>query len=239
MIAKQDIPAIAKELAEVGPEAVIAWAVKELGAESLALATSFGAEDQVLAVMVQQVNKRIGIFTLDTGRLPQPTYDTMSRTRTFLGCRIEALFPDREQVEALTMTHGPNLFYESMALRKQCCQVRKVVPLQRKLATLKGWICGLRREQSVTRAAVSKVEWDEGNGLVKFNPLADWSEAQVWACIKEKGIPYNPLHDLGYPSIGCAPCTRVVAPGGDIRSGRWWWEDPTQKECGLHLKQKR
>ena len=148
---------------------------------------------------------------------------------------FEMLFPDSARLEDLTMTYGPNLFYSSVELRKLCCQVRKVEPLRRKLSQLDAWICGLRREQSVTRDQLKRIEWDEAFGLVKVNPLADWSGEQVWKHIRDNEVPYNKLHDKGYPSIGCSPCTRAVKEGGDIRSGRWWWESPEHKECGLHI----
>jgi phosphoadenosine phosphosulfate reductase len=234
MATPKDIQKILAENALRSPAEVLTWALQEFGAAHIGLATSFGAEDQVLTDLVQKQDKTIGIFTLDTGRLPQETYNTLSRTREFFGCPIEVLFPDRELVETMVNAKGPNLFYQSIENRKQCCEVRKLVSLRRKLGTLKAWICGLRREQSVTRGTVDKVEWDEAHGLFKLNPLADWTEEQVWQYIKEKGLPYNVLHDAGYPSIGCAPCTRAVQPGADIRSGRWWWENPDQKECGLH-----
>lgn len=224
----------AQHAAAFSPEEVIRWAVREFGPSQIALATSLGAEDQVLTDMISGIDKSIGVFTLDTGRLPQETYATIERTIERYGVKIELLFPDRKDVEAMVAQHGPNLFYKSVELRKRCCEVRKVIPLKRKLATLKAWITGLRREQSVTRGNVSKVEFDEANGLFKINPLADWSEKDLRAYIKAKGVPNNPLHDQGYPSIGCAPCTRAVKPGEDVRAGRWWWENPEHKECGLH-----
>jgi phosphoadenosine phosphosulfate reductase len=159
----------------------------------------------------------------------------MSRTMSQYKMKYEFLFPESADVEAMESQEGPDLFYESVEKRKKCCFVRKVKPLGRVLSTLDVWITGLRRQQAVTRNALDKIEWDEGNGLIKLNPLADWSEERVWAYIKKHQIPYNKLHDAGYPSIGCAPCTRAVKPGEDLRSGRWWWETPEQKECGLHL----
>jgi len=228
-----------QRIAALSSQDIIRWAVKEFGVGQLALATSFGAEDQVLTDMISGIDKSVGIFTLDTGRLPQETYATMDRTNERYGIKVEALFPDRKDVEDMVAEYGPNLFYKSVELRKRCCEVRKVIPLRRKLRTLKAWITGIRREQAITRSAVEKVEWDEVNGLFKINPLADWSEKAVWDYIKDKGVPYNPLHDQGYPSIGCAPCTRTVKAGEDIRAGRWWWENPEHKECGLHLRKKK
>jgi phosphoadenosine phosphosulfate reductase len=236
---KAEVLKSAQGLAAATAQEVISWAVSRFGAANIALATSFGAEDQVLTDMVLRVDKTIPVFTLDTGRLPQETYDVMELTRSRYGIKIEALFPEKAAVEAMLAEHGPNQFYRSVELRKNCCQVRKVVPLKKKLAALSAWICGLRRDQAVTRGSVSKVEWDESNGLFKLNPLADWTEKEVWGFIKLNDLPYNRLHDQGYPSIGCAPCTRAVKPGEDVRAGRWWWENPEHKECGLHSRGKR
>lgn len=204
----------------------------------IAQASSFGAEDQVITHMLREIAPKPEVFTLDTGRLPPETYEVIEATRKRYGIEIELLFPDRDELERLIGQHGPNLFYESVELRKMCCYVRKVEPLKRKLAGLAAWICGLRKEQSVTREELQRVEWDDANGLIKINPLADWTTEQVWAYIRENNVPYNKLHDKGYPSIGCQPCTRAVESGADIRSGRWWWEAPEHKECGLHLKPK-
>jgi phosphoadenosine phosphosulfate reductase len=205
------------------------------GKDRIALASSLGAEDQVLTQIILAIKPDARIFILDTGRLHSETYDVMSRTMSQYKVKYEFLFPESADVEAMESQEGPNLFYESIENRKKCCFVRKVKPLTRVLSRLDVWITGLRKEQAVTRNALEKIEWDEGNGLIKLNPLADWSEERVWAYIKEHQIPYNKLHDAGYPSIGCAPCTRAVKPGEDLRSGRWWWETPEQKECGLHI----
>jgi phosphoadenosine phosphosulfate reductase len=203
--------------------------------DRIALASSLGAEDQVLTQIILAIKPEARIFILDTGRLPSETYDVVNRTMSRYKMKYEFLFPESADVEAMESREGPNLFYESIENRKKCCFVRKVKPLGRVLSTLDVWITGLRRQQAVTRNALEKIEWDEGNGLIKLNPLADWSEERVWAYIKEHQIPYNKLHDQGYPSIGCAPCTRKVLSGEDLRSGRWWWETPEQKECGLHI----
>jgi phosphoadenosine phosphosulfate reductase len=200
------------------------------------IASSLSAEDQVLAEAAAGLDPRPVVFTLDTGRLFPETLDLVDATRERYGLAIEVLFPRAEDVEAMVAEHGVNLFYRSPELRKRCCRVRKVDVLERRLVTLSAWVTGLRREQSVTRSDLAVVEWDAANGLVKLNPLADWTGADVRARVQERGIPCNPLHDRGFPSIGCAPCTRAVAPGGDVRSGRWWWEAPEQKECGLHLR---
>jgi phosphoadenosine phosphosulfate reductase len=218
------------------PFEIIGEAVKSYGAGNVALASSLGAEDQVLTHMIRTHSPAVGIFTIDTGRLPQETYDAMQATMEKYAFRYDVLFPDAEQIAQIVGEYGPNLFYDSVDLRKKCCGIRKVVPLQKKLKTLKAWICGLRKEQGVTRGEVAAVEWDTANGLVKVNPIIDWTKEQVWEYIKKYNIPYNKLHDKGYPSIGCEPCTRAVESGEDVRAGRWWWEDPQHKECGLHRR---
>lgn len=200
----------------------------------IALASSLSIEDQVLTDMICRMMPETRIFTLDTGRLFPETYSLIERTNMTYGIRIQLFFPDYRQVEEMVARHGVNLFYESIEKRRLCCHIRKLEPLKRAFAGLKVWICGLRHGQSVTRTDVRLVEWDENNQLLKLNPLIAWTEEEVWAYIRKHGVPYNKLHDQGFPSIGCQPCTRAVAPGGDIRSGRWWWEDPDHKECGLH-----
>lgn len=201
----------------------------------IAIASSFGAEDMVLIDMAVKLKSSVRIFTIDTGRLPQETYDLIEKTLKKYDCVIETYFPEKEQLEKLVREHGPNPFYKSVELRQLCCKARKVEPLQRALSSLDAWICGLRREQSVTRSGIRKVEKDEANGgILKINPLAEWSNKDVWNYIRNHRVPYNKLHDEGYPSIGCVPCTRAVAPEEDIRAGRWWWERPEEKECGLH-----
>jgi phosphoadenosine phosphosulfate reductase len=205
-------------------------------AHKVALASSFGAEDQVLTDMLCKVSGNPRVFTLDTGRLPQETYDVMAATRQRYGIQMDIVFPDREQVEDMVNKHGPNLFYESIEARKLCCQVRKIEPLKRALSGLQAWVCGLRTEQSPTRTDLQRIEWDETFGLLKISPLADWTTEQIWDYIRQNDVPYNKLHDQGYPSIGCAPCTRAIGPHDDIRAGRWWWEQPEHKECGLHWK---
>ncbi len=206
----------------------------EGGKDHIALASSLGAEDQVLTHLLLAIKPDARIFILDTGRLPRETYDLMDRTMKRYGMRYEFLFPEAADIEAMESLHGPNHFYESRENRKECCFLRKVKPLRRVLSTLDVWITGLRKGQAATRNSIEIIEWDEANGLFKLNPLADWSEERVWETIRKHQIPYNELHDRGYPSIGCAPCTRAVLPGEDIRAGRWWWEQPEHKECGLH-----
>ena len=202
----------------------------------IAFASSMGAEDQVITQMMADIDREARIFTLDTGRMFPETYDIIDRTNARYKINIEIFFPDREQVENMVNKKGINLFYESIENRKQCCHIRKIVPLKRALKGLDAWISGLRRSQSVTRKELKLVEWDEGNGMIKVNPLIDWTEEQVWNYIEAHNIPYNKLHDKGFPSIGCQPCTRAVQPGEDVRAGRWWWEQPDHKECGLHVK---
>lgn len=217
-------------------EEVLELALKTFG-RKVGFASSFGAEDVVIIDMLAKIDKDAYIFSLDTGRLPQETYDVAEKIRKKYGVKVEFFFPDRDEVENMENEKGPNFFYKSLADRKFCCRIRKIVPLQRALGNLDAWITGLRREQAVTRAETSKFEIDEGNnGIYKVNPLADWTEADVWEYIKANEVPYNELHDKGYPSIGCAPCTRAVKRTEDVRAGRWWWESPENKECGLHKR---
>jgi len=200
----------------------------------ITFATSLGAEDQVITYMISKIDKSANIITLDTGRVFPETYDLLHRTVNRYGIAIKSYYPDTTQVEEMVNTKGINLFYESIENRKLCCHIRKIVPLRRALQGMDAWITGLRREQSVTRTDLKIVEWDAANGLIKINPLLEWSEEQVWDFIKLKDIPYNKLHDQGFPSIGCQPCTRAIEKGEDLRAGRWWWEMPDSKECGLH-----
>ncbi|MBA3778369.1 MAG: phosphoadenylyl-sulfate reductase [Chloroflexi bacterium] len=210
--------------------------MEALGRERLALASSFGAEDMVILDMLVGLTDRPRVFTLDTGRLPQQTYDLMDASRRRYGIDIEVYFPQAADVEEMVLARGLNLFYESIDNRKECCGVRKVEPLSRALRTVDGWITGLRREQILTRAETPKIGLDQAHGdLWKVAPLAEWGEQQVWDYIRDRDVPYNALHDQGYPSIGCAPCTRAIEPGEDSRAGRWWWELPEQRECGLHF----
>ena len=201
-----------------------------------AFANSLGAEDMVLTDLIVKSGLAIEIFSLDTGRLPLETYDLMAGVRQHYGLKLKICFPQASTVEDYVRSHGINAFYESVDLRKACCHMRKVEPLQRALAGKRAWITGLRARQAATRDGLPIREYDAGNGLEKFNPLAEWSEKEVWTYIKQNAVPYNALHDKFYPSIGCAPCTRAISPGEDIRSGRWWWETPESKECGLHVK---
>jgi len=199
-------------------------------------ANSLGAEDMVLTDLIVKSGLPIEIFSLDTGRLPLETYDLMAAVQQHYGLKLKIYFPQSEAVENYVRSNGINAFYESVELRKGCCYMRKVEPLRRALAGKKAWITGLRAEQAATRVGLPTREYDDGNQLEKFNPLADWSEKEVWTYIKQNAVPYNALHDKFYPSIGCAPCTRAISLGEDVRSGRWWWENPESKECGLHVK---
>jgi thioredoxin-dependent adenylylsulfate APS reductase len=220
----------------IAAETVVQWALEKFS-PGIALACSFQAEESVLIDMMhQQRGTDFRIFTLDTGRLNQETYDCMDAIRERYGISVEVYFPDPLEVEEMVRARGVNLFYNSVEERLLCCAVRKVAPLKRALKDLRAWTTGLRREQSANRIAVRKVELDkEHGGIVKINPLADWSSEQVWQYIRERNLPFNWLHTQGYASIGCAPCTRAVKPGEDSRAGRWWWENSEKKECGLHV----
>ncbi len=212
---------------------LVALSIRRFG-DRVALASSMGVEDQVLTHMLCACSPSPRVFTLDTGRLPEETYDTISATNERFGIRVKILFPDRVDVERMVNEEGPNLFRRNVGFRKRCCRVRKVAPLRRELSTLSAWITGLRREQAVTRTDVAPVSWDEGNLLVKICPLAEWSTDQVWEYARAHAVPVNALHEKGYPSIGCAPCTRPAGADEDLRAGRWWWETPEHRECGLH-----
>ena len=204
--------------------------------KAITFANSYGAEDMVLTDIIAKEKLAIEIFSLDTGRLPAETYTLMGEVESMYNTKPIVFFPKHEAVEDYVRTKGINAFYESIDLRKACCHMRKVEPLQRALAGKQAWVTGMRAEQASTRASLPTREFDAGNKLEKFNPLSDWTEKEVWAYIRMFDVPYNALHDQFYPSIGCAPCTRAVAMGEDVRAGRWWWEDPQNKECGLHVK---
>ena len=198
-------------------------------------ASSLAAEDMVLTDLILRSKLPISIFTLETGRLHAETLGMLDRIREVYGYEVEAYRPDAAAVDAYVQQNGLNAFYDSVDMRKECCRIRKVDPLNRALAGKKAWVTGQRRAQSATRTDLQVQEEDAAHGMVKFNPLADWSEEDVWHYIRSNNVPYNPLHDRGYPSIGCEPCTRAIAPGEDVRAGRWWWENPESKECGLHV----
>jgi phosphoadenosine phosphosulfate reductase len=198
-------------------------------------ASSLAAEDMVLTDLILKAGLPIAIFSLETGRLPPETLAVLDQVKASYGYDIALYRPQPEAVDAYVAQHGLNAFYDSVELRRECCRVRKVEPLGRALAGKRAWVTGQRRAQSTTRAELAVEEHDEAHGMTKFNPLADWSEQDVWNYIRANGVPYNALHDQGFPSIGCAPCTRAVEPGEDVRAGRWWWENPDSKECGLHM----
>jgi phosphoadenosine phosphosulfate reductase len=230
---KNTIDALNIQFEKSSPEEVLQFFLNEYKGR-IALASSMGAEDQVITAMISAIDKTTRIFTLDTGRLFPETYDLIDKTSQVFGIPVEVFFPDSKSVELMVAKKGINLFYQSIENRKECCHIRKLEPLQRAFKNLDVWICGLRKDQSITRFYSKMIEWDETNGLIKLNPLINWSEKQVWDYIKQHDIPYNSLHDQGFPSIGCQPCTRAVKPGDDVRAGRWWWEQPEHKECGLH-----
>lgn len=225
------------QLTSANAEEVLRWGLRTF--PRIAFASSFGAEDVAVIDLLSKADPehRVKIFTLDTGRLHEETYEVMDQIREKYGIRISAYFPDREAVEQLERERGFYSFRQSVENRKECCGIRKVEPLRRALAGMDAWITGLRREQSVTRTDLPKVETDSSHGgIAKLNPLADWTTRQVWDYIQKHQVPYNRLHDMNFPSIGCSPCTRAIRPGEDIRAGRWWWETPEHKECGLHIQ---
>lgn len=225
-----------KRLSDKSPKEVLDFLSENFKKEQIVFATSLGAEDQVITHFIAEAGRKIRIFTLDTGRLYEETYKLIDATSNRYGIRIEVYFPDRNLVEEMVAEKGINLFYNSVEDRKRCCHVRKLEPLKRALQGATIWITGLRRGQAATREEVELVEVDEANGLIKVNLIHDWSTEQLWSFIKANHVLYNPLHDKGYPSIGCEPCTRAIEAGEDIRAGRWWWENPEHRECGLHRK---
>jgi phosphoadenosine phosphosulfate reductase len=230
---KEQVEALNQKYANATTEGLLVGFMTEFK-DKIALSSSLSLEDQVLTHLICGIDKNTKIFTLDTGRLFPETYDLIHRTNRKYGITVSVYFPEASKVEEMVNTKGINLFFDSMENRKFCCNIRKIEPLKRAFAGLEVWICGLRREQSVTRQNMQKIEWDDSNGLIKLNPLIDWTEENVRGFITANGIPYNPLHDKGFPSIGCQPCTRAIFPGEDLRAGRWWWENPDTKECGLH-----
>lgn len=223
-------------LESASAEEIVAWGVETFGNE-VAFACSFGAEDMVLLDLLLKARADAPVFLLDTGRLHQETYDLVEHARRHYGRGFTVYAPQARLLEGLLTEYGPNSFYESVEARKACCRVRKVEPLARALEGMRAWLTGLRREQSVTRTALPIVEADEAHGgILQINPLAAWREEQVWSYVRAHGLPTNALHERGFPSVGCAPCTRAVQKGEDVRAGRWWWELPEHKECGLHSR---
>jgi phosphoadenosine phosphosulfate reductase len=213
----------------------LSYVAQYYGVDSI-FSTSFGLEDQAISHLIFSSNLSIDVFTLDTGRMFTETYSTWRQTLEIYKQPIHAFYPQATPLQEYVTKNGPNAFYESQELRKGCCYIRKVEPLQRALKGKKIWITGLRAEQSANRQDMPKVEWDEGNQIIKYHPILDWSWDQLKAFIRDNQVPYNILHDKGFVSIGCAPCTRAIREGEDFRAGRWWWEDNSKKECGLHTK---
>ncbi len=232
---KENIEELNNKLEGKSSEYIISFFIDKLG-NKITFGSSLGIEDQVITDMIRKNKNNIEIFTLDTGRLFPETYELIDRTSRKYKKNIIAYSPEHTEVEEMVESKGINLFYESIELRKHCCQIRKLNPLKRALIGKEAWFTGLRKSQSITRINMKVVEWDEGSSMLKINPIINWSEEDVWNYIKSEKIPYNPLHDKGYPSIGCQPCTRAIEKGEDIRAGRWWWENPDTKECGLHAK---
>lgn len=225
----------AERLENATAQEIIAWALNTYG-DRVKIASSFGAEDVVLMDIAAKINPNAKVFTLDTGRLAQETYDVIDQCNKKYGIMTEFFCPDGKALEKASNELGPNFFFDSVENRKKCCGIRKMEPLARAMASLDAWICGLRKEQAVTRTAIAKVEFGENGKPAKINPLADWTEQDIWDYIRVNDVPYNKLHDRGFPSIGCIACTRPIKRTEDVRAGRWWWESPETKECGLHKR---
>jgi thioredoxin-dependent adenylylsulfate APS reductase len=229
-----EVGEIALELDDKDPQDVIAWGLQHFG-RRLAICTSFQTDGMAILDMAWRIDPSVRVFCVDSGRLHQQTYDLMDRVRERYGIPIEIYYPDAGQLEKFVHAEGINPFYRAVPLRLRCCEIRKVTPLTKVLEGLDAWVTGLRRDQWASRANIRKVEIDHDHGgLIKINPLADWTEEEVWEYIREHDVPYNALYDEGYTSIGCAPCTRPTKVGEDARAGRWWWEKNAPKECGIH-----
>ncbi|OHD19333.1 MAG: phosphoadenosine phosphosulfate reductase [Spirochaetes bacterium GWD1_27_9] len=218
------------------PQEVLEFAKNEFGIQNIKLASSLSVEDMILTEMFVKISKDAQIFVLDTGRLFQETYDLIQLSSAKYGIKYQIFFPDYKELEEIVSKKGVNLFYYSIEDRKLCCKIRKLNPLKRALENTKLWICGLRKSQSITRENIQVIEWDDNHNIFKINPICNWEDSQVWEYVKKNNIPYNYLHDKGFKSIGCLPCTKEVRDGDDPRSGRWWWENPDSRECGLHVK---
>lgn len=227
-----NFPEIKHKLEALPPAEGLRWVSERFGTEAK-FSTSFGLEDQLISYWIGTQKLALDVFSIDTGRMFQETYDVMALTTAKYRLPVRIYFPESSKVEEMVGKKGPNSFYESVENRKECCHIRKVEPLRRALKDAQVWITGLRASQSGNRQSMETVSWDEGYQVIKYNPILHWSLDEVEAMIEEKKIPVNTLHKKGYPSIGCAPCTRAIAPGEDIRAGRWWWES-SAKECGLH-----
>ncbi len=234
-LVRQNIDKWNKELSKSSSQEVIKFFLEKFE-DKIVFASSLGAEDQAITQIITTIDTIVKIITLDTGRLFQETYDLIQNTNSRYGIKIDIIFPDKDKVQKMVKEKGINLFYDSVENRKLCCRVRKIEPLRDVLSGMMAWISGIRRNQAVTRINDKLVEWDEENGLIKINPLIKWKDEEVWEYIRKNNIPYNFLHDKGYKSIGCLPCTRPVKSGEDSRSGRWWWENQGHKECGLHKR---
>jgi phosphoadenosine phosphosulfate reductase len=224
------------EAESLSPQEILTWAIKNFQ-PGIALSCSFGApEGLAILDMMHRIDSSSRVFVLDTGRIPQATYDLMDRVRDRYGKEIEVIFPEADAVQTMVRAKGMNLFYESIENRQLCCRIRKVEPLNRYLATLDAWVSGLRRDQNVTRRDTAKVELDFiHGGIVKVNPIADWTRDDILGYVKAQNVPINRLHAEGYPSVGCEPCSRAIRPGEDERAGRWWWESADTRECGIHV----
>jgi phosphoadenosine phosphosulfate reductase len=233
----EELKSATEELAGLPAAEGLDWVASRYGGESI-FSTSFGIEDQVITYLIAAQHLPIDIFTLDTGRLFPETYSTWSRVLEKYGLTIKSYYPEEQALQRFISEKGPNSFYESVENRKQCCHIRKVEPLQRALKGKKIWVTGIRAEQSPERHFESNIEWDATNNIIKYHPLLYWTFEEVKDFVAKNDIPYNPLHDRGFVSIGCAPCTRAIQPGEDFRAGRWWWEDNSKKECGLHVHEK-
>lgn len=234
MVNQEKAQELRKLLENASSQEIVSYFMENYKEESV-FSSSLGAEGQVLTDMIATRHKDAYIITLDTGRLFPETYTLLDKTNKHYNIKIDVFFPDYKRVENMVKEKGINLFYESVENRKLCCHIRKVEPLQRAIKGKSIWITGRRREQSITRLNLQPVDWDEQYQMIKVNPIYDWTEKDVWDYIKANNVPYNELHDRGYPSIGCEPCTRAVKPGEDSRAGRWWWEEQEKKECGLHI----
>lgn len=232
---KKQIDVLNEKFENSSPQEVLEFFLKEFEGR-IALSSSLSIEDQALTHMIVKINPNTRIFTLDTGRLFPQTYQLIDRTNLTYNIKIEVFFPDYHEVQRMVREEGINLFYNSIESRHRCCAIRKLEPLKRAFKGLDVWICGLRHQQSVTRKDMKLVEWDDIHNMIKLNPLINWTEDEVREYIHSHHVPYNKLFDKGYPSVGCEPCTRAVEPGDDPRSGRWWWEAPDKRECGLHQR---
>jgi len=235
MYTKEEIDSLNIKYADASAQELLQTFMSQYGAR-LALSSSLSIEDQTLTDMMLRIDPQANIFTLDTGRLFPETYELIDRTNEHYKVKLKVYCPQTEALQQFVATEGINPFYESIEKRHACCEVRKLEPLRRAFRDLDVWVCGLRSAQSVTRSDMRLIEWDERHGLLKINPLIHWTEQQVWDYIKENHVPYNRLHDKGFPSIGCEPCTRAVRRIDDVRAGRWWWESPDHRECGLHVR---